>query len=74
MFTLKPIKAVDNQVFLFRFFSDNPLASDVFDMVQLIVKGKIFDYVMNGCFIMEGRINFQNGQVMLLNLNNSDRK
>ena len=62
MFTLKPIKAVDNQVFLFRFFSDNPLASDVFDMVQLIVKGKIFDYVMNGCFIMEGRINFQMGK------------
>ena len=74
MFTLNPIKAVDNQVFLFRFVSDNSLASDVFDMVQLIVKGKIFDYVMNGCFIMEGRINFQNGQVMLLNFNNSDRK
>ena len=74
MFTLKPIKAVDNQVFLFRFVSDNPFASDVFDMVQLIVKGKIFDYVMNGCFIMEGSINFQNGQVMLLNFNNSDRK
>ena len=64
MFTLKPIKAVDNQVFLFRFVSDNPLASDVLDMVQLIVKGKIFDYVMNGCFIMEGNINFQNGKVM----------
>ena len=74
MFTLKPIKAVDNQVFLFRFVPNNPLAPDVFDMVQLIVKGKIFDYVMNGWFIMEGRINSQNGQVMLLNFNNSDRK
>nr|XP_058955513.1 immunoglobulin superfamily member 10-like isoform X3 [Pocillopora verrucosa] len=39
MFTLKPIKAVDNQVFLFRFVPNNPLAPDVFDMVQLIVKG-----------------------------------
>ena len=74
MFTLKPIKAVDNQVFLFRFVPNNPLAPDVFDMVQLIVKGKIFDYVMNDCFIMEGSINFQNGQVMLLNFNNSDGK
>ena len=74
MFTLKPIKAVDNQVFLFRFVPNNPLAPDVFDMVQLIVKGKIFDYLMSCCFIMEGSINFQNGQVMLLNFNNSDRK
>ena len=74
MFTLNPIKAVDNQVFLFRFVSDSPLASDVFDMVQLIVKGKIFDYVVNGCFIIEGSINFQNRQVMLLNFINSDRK
>ena len=73
-FTLNPIKAVDNQVFLFRFFPINPLAPDVFDVVQLIVKGKIFDYVMSCCFIMEGSINFQNGQVMLLNFNNSDGK
>ena len=74
MFTLKPIKAVDNQVFFFRFVPNNPLALDVFDMVQLIVKGKIFDYVVNGCFIIEGSINFQNRQVMLLNFINSDRK
>ena len=41
-FTLNPIKEVDNQVFIFKFTPNDPLASDVFDMVQLIVKGKIF--------------------------------
>ena len=41
-FTLNPIKEVDNQVFIFKFTPNNPSAPDVFDMVQLIVKGKIF--------------------------------
>ena len=42
MFTLGPIKAVDNQVFIFKFVANNPLAPEVFDVVQLIVKGKNF--------------------------------
>ena len=29
---------------------------------------------MNCCFIMEGSINFKNGQVMLLSFKNSERK
>ena len=74
IFTLNPIKEVDNQVFIFRFVSDNPAASDVFDIVQLIVKGKNFYYLMNCCFIMEGTMKFKNGQVMPLNFNNSERK
>ena len=74
IFTLSPIKEVDNQVFIFRFVSDNPAASDVFDIVQLIVKGKNFYYLINFCFIMEGNMKFQNGQVMPLNFNNSERK
>ena len=41
-FTLNPIKEVDNQVFIFKFTPNNPSAPDVFDMVQLIVTGKIF--------------------------------
>ena len=41
-FTLKPIKEVDNQSFIFRFVSNDPVAPDLFDMVQLIVKGKNF--------------------------------
>ena len=49
MFTLDPIKEVDNQVFIFRFVPNNPLASDVYDTVQLIVKGKNFCYIMNCC-------------------------
>ena len=73
VFTLNPIKEVDNQVFIFRFVSDNPAAPDVFDMVQLIVKGKNF-YVMNRCFFMEGTMKFQNEQVTPLNFNNSERK
>ena len=73
-FTLNPIKEVDNQVFIFKFFPVDTLASIVFDTVQLLVKGKNFNYVMNFCFIMEGYMKFQNGQVMLLNFNNSERK
>ena len=42
MFTLNGIKAVDNQVFIFKFVTDDIAASDVFDIVQLIVKGKNF--------------------------------
>ena len=41
-FTLNRIKAVDNQVFIFKFVTDDIAASDVFDTVQLIVKGKNF--------------------------------
>ena len=51
-FTLKHIKAVDNRFFIFRFVPMNALASDVYDVVQLIVRGKNFYYVMNCCFIM----------------------
>ena len=42
MFTLNGIKAVDNQVFLFKFITNDIAALDVFDTVQLIVKGKNF--------------------------------
>ena len=42
MFTLNGIKAVDDQVFIFKFVTDDIAASDVFDIVQLIVKGKNF--------------------------------
>ena len=45
MFTLNPIKEVDNQVFIFRFVPRNNLASEKYDTVQLIVKGKNFYYV-----------------------------
>ena len=41
-FTLDPIKVVDNQVFIFKFVSSDPFAPEVFDVVQLIVKGKNF--------------------------------
>ena len=69
IFTLDPIEEVDNQVFIFKFVPDNFFAPDVFDIVQLIVKGKNFCYVMN-CFIMEGTMKFWNVQVMPLNFNN----
>ena len=74
MFTLNPVKEVDNQVFIFKFFPVNTLASDVFDIVQLIVKGKNFYCVINCCFIMDGSMKFQNGQVMLFNFNNTERE
>ena len=67
MFTLKPIKEVDNQVFIFRFVSNDPVAPDKFDMVRLIVKGKNFYDVMNCCFVMEDSMKFWNGQVMPFN-------
>ena len=41
-FTLKPISAVDNQVFIFRFVPNKLADVEVFDIVQLIVKGKSF--------------------------------
>ena len=72
-FTLNPIKVADNQVFIFKFFPSDPLASEVFDVVQLIVKGKNFYYVINCCFIMEGSMEFWKGKVMPLNFNNSER-
>ena len=72
-FTLDPIKVVDNQVFIFKFFPKDPLASQVFDVVQLIVKGKNFYYEINCCFIMEGSVEFWDGKVMPLNFNNSER-
>ena len=53
MFTLDPVKEVDNQVFIFRFFPVNTLASDLFDIVQLTVKGKNFSCVINCRFIRE---------------------
>lgn len=37
-FTLKPIRAVDNQVFIFKFVPNKFAAVEVFDIVQLIVK------------------------------------
>ena len=70
-FTLNRIKAVDNQVFIFKFVSDDFAASDVFDVVQLIVKGKNFYCVMKCCCVMEGSMKFWNGQVVLFNFNNS---
>lgn len=42
IFTLNPIKEVDNRVFIFRFVAISDLASDVYDTVQLTVKGKNF--------------------------------
>ena len=33
-------------------------APTIFDVAQLIVRGKNFYYSMNCCFIMEGSINF----------------
>ena len=47
MFTLNPIKEVDDQVFIFKFVPIDALASDVYDIVRLIVKGKNFYKVMN---------------------------
>lgn len=41
-FTLNPIKEVDNQVFIFKFVPSDPSASEVFEVVQLIVIGKNF--------------------------------
>ena len=41
-FTLDPIKEVDNQAFIFKFFPVDALASIVLDTVQLIVQGKNF--------------------------------
>ena len=46
MFTLNPIKVVDNQAFIFKFVSNNPFALEVFDVVQLTVKGKNFYYLI----------------------------
>ena len=74
MFTLNGIKAIDNQVFIFKFVTNDIAGLDVFDTVQLIVKGKNFYYVMNFCFVMEGSLKFWNEQVMPLNFNNSERK
>ena len=74
MFTLNGIKAIDNQVFIFKFVTNDIAALVVFDTVQLIVKGKNFYYVMNFYFVMEGSLKFWNEQVMPLNFNNSERK
>ena len=74
MFTLYPIKVVDNQVFIFKFVPVDALAADGHDIVQLIVQGKNFYYVMNCCFILEDSMKFGNGQVIPLNFNNSKRK
>ena len=74
IFTLKPIKEVDNQVFIFKFVPDSISASEVSDIVKLIVKGKNFYHVMNCCFIMEGSMKFRYVQVMSLNLKNSEKK
>ena len=73
-FTLNPIKEVDNQVFIFKFTPNNPSAPDVFDMVQLIVKGKIF--IVLWIVVSSRRVVLicENGQVMLLSFNNSERK
>lgn len=43
VFTLKPIEEVDNRLFIFRFVSNDPVAPDVFDILQLIVRGKNFE-------------------------------
>lgn len=76
MFTLNPTKAVDNQVFIFKFVPKSIAESEVFDIVQLIVKGKNLYYVMNCCFIMKGTcsMKFWNGQVMPLNFINLERR
>ena len=58
-FTLKPIKEVDNQVFIFRFVPMNNFARRVFDVVQLIVKGRNFHHVINCCFITKGSMKLQ---------------
>ena len=42
VFTLNPVKEVDNRVFIFRFVPVNTFAPNLFDIVQLIVKGKNF--------------------------------
>ena len=42
VFTLNPVKVVDNRVFIFRFVPVNTFAPNLFDIVQLIVKGKNF--------------------------------
>lgn len=42
MFTLDPIKEVDNRIFIFRFVPISGFDTDVYDTVQLIVKGKNF--------------------------------
>ena len=47
MFTLNGIKEVDNQVFVFKFVTNDIAALDVYDTVQLIVKGKNFYYVFS---------------------------
>ena len=73
-FTLDPIKGVDNQVFIFKFVPNSPLASEVFDTLQLIVKGKNFYYAMNCCFIMTGSMKLRKVQVMQLNFGSSERK
>ena len=69
-FTLNPIKEVDNQVFIFIFVPNNNSALEVFDIVQLIVKGENFYYLLDFCFIMEDSMKFWNVQVMPLNFNN----
>ena len=61
-FTLNPVKEVDNRVFIFRFRPQNTLALSVFDIVQLIVKGKNFYCVINYCFIMEDSLKFGMGK------------
>ena len=73
-FTLKPIKKVDNQVFIFRFYPENNLASSVFDIVQLIVRGKNFYCVISCCFTSECSMKFWNGQVMPFDFNKTERK
>lgn len=73
-FTLNPVKAIDNQVFIFKFVPRDPSASEVFEVVQLIVKGKNFYHVVNCCFIVEGSMEFWKGKVMPLNFDNSERK
>ena len=73
-FTLNPIKEVDNQIFIFRFFPTNRIIPRVLDMVQLIVKGKNFYCLINCCFITGGSMKFGNGQVIPFNFNNTERK
>ena len=47
LFTLNGIKAMDNQIFIVKFITNDIAAIDVFDTVQLIVKGKNFYYVFS---------------------------
>ena len=70
-FTLNPIKEVDNQVFIFRFFPTNKVVPWVLDIVQLIVKGKNFSCVIDCCFITKGSMKFGSGRVMPFNFNNT---